>query len=140
MNTETIAELAQLIQQERLHRLEIELDGTRVKLRRRLRQVAPAPAPLPTADQDEADEDDRQLLPVTSEVVGLFHQAATNLAEPLVRQGDQIQAGQVVGFVESMNLNHEVRATQGGTVVEVIASEGEPVEYGQALMLLALEG
>ena len=101
--------------------------------------VAPAPAANPPLSLEELEEDDRQLLPVTSEVVGLFHQSASNPAEPLVRQGDQIKAGQVVGFVESMNLNHEVRATQGGTVVEVIAREGEPVEYGQALMLLALE-
>ncbi len=143
MNQETIASLAQLVKEKQLSELTVEEKGCTVRFRKRVTPVVapapPSPAPLCQAQVSlDEDELDQNLVPITSEVVGLFH-PSSQTGEPMVRPGDAIQSGQVVGFVESMSLHHEVKSTRDGTLVEIIANEREPVEYGQALMLLASE-
>lgn len=148
MNTEKLSEwveqLADLVKQENIHHLEVETGGHTLSLKKnqRARAVAAAgvAAPAVAVVEAEEDEDDASLIAVTSEVVGLFHMSSTRAGDPVVKEGGAVKAGQVVAFVESMSLNHEVKAKTDGTLVEIIAQEGEPVEYGQALMLLATGG
>ena len=53
--------------------------------------------------------------------------------------GDSIRPGQVVGAIESMKLMNDVRSDAGGVVKNVLVDDGVPVEYGQALFILAVE-
>ena len=50
--------------------------------------------------------------------------------------GDRVKAGQLVGTIESLNVLNEVETSVAGRVVEVLVQDGQPVEYGQALMAI----
>ncbi|MER5643433.1 biotin/lipoyl-containing protein [Streptosporangium sp. NPDC002524] len=73
---------------------------------------------------------------VTAPLVGTFYVAAEPGAPPFVQPGDRVDAGQTIGIVEAMKLMNPVVAGHAGEVVEVVAGNGEPVEYGQVLVRL----
>ncbi|MEU8381348.1 biotin/lipoyl-containing protein [Streptosporangium sp. NPDC048865] len=73
---------------------------------------------------------------VTAPLVGTFYVAAEPGAPPFVQPGDRVDAGQTIGIVEAMKLMNPVVAGHAGEVVEVVAGDGEPVEYGQVLVRL----
>lgn len=85
--------------------------------------VPPQPAAVPVARHA-----------VRSPIVGTFYRAPEPGAAPFVAVGDQIHPGQVVGIVEAMKLMNEVTADRAGRITEVLADDGQPVEYDQPLL------
>lgn len=77
---------------------------------------------------------------VRAPVVGTFYTAPQPGAEPFVKEGDTVVAGQQIGIVEAMKLMNPVKADRTGEVVEVVAANAEPVEYGQVLVRIRAEG
>jgi acetyl-CoA carboxylase biotin carboxyl carrier protein len=73
---------------------------------------------------------------VTAPTVGVFYRAPEPGAPPFVSEGDVVGAGQQVAIVEAMKLMIPVEADRAGRVVEVLAADGEPVEFGQPLVVL----
>ena len=69
-------------------------------------------------------------------MVGTFYRAPAPDAEPYVREGDIVQKGTVVCIVEAMKLMNEIESEVRGRVVKIPTENGQPVEYGQALVLL----
>ena len=86
--------------------------------------AAPAPAPAPTS------------LSITSPMVGTFYRAPSPGAAPFIEVGDQVKKGQVIGIIEAMKLLNEVEADKDGVVKAFAAENGQPVEYGQPLVIL----
>lgn len=74
---------------------------------------------------------------VVSPMVGTFYRAPEPGASPFVAVGDLVEPGRVVGIVEAMKLMNEVTAGQAGRVLDVLVDDGQPVEFGQALIALA---
>jgi acetyl-CoA carboxylase biotin carboxyl carrier protein len=70
---------------------------------------------------------------VKSPIVGTFYEAPAPGAPPFVRPGDSVQAGQVLCIIEAMKLMNEIESDASGEIVKVLASNGQPVEYGQPL-------
>jgi acetyl-CoA carboxylase biotin carboxyl carrier protein len=81
------------------------------------------------------DESDGRV-PVLAPLVGTFYRAAQPGAKPFVAEGDVVDAGQTVCIVEAMKLMNEVGAAEGGRVAQIVAEDGEPVEFEQVLMYL----
>ncbi|WP_086664377.1 acetyl-CoA carboxylase biotin carboxyl carrier protein [Lentzea kentuckyensis] len=77
---------------------------------------------------------------ITAPLVGTFYRAPGPGEAPFVEVGDVVAEGQQVGIVEAMKLMNPVEATQSGTVAELLAGDGEMVEYGQPLILLSRDG
>jgi len=75
-------------------------------------------------------------IPVLAPLVGSFYEAANPGAKPFAQVGDVVEAGQTVCIVEAMKLMNEVVTAEGGRVVEIMAKNGEPVEFEQVLMYL----
>ncbi|MEJ7784563.1 MAG: acetyl-CoA carboxylase biotin carboxyl carrier protein [Solirubrobacteraceae bacterium] len=71
---------------------------------------------------------------ITAPLVGTFYRSSTPGSDPFVEVGDIIEAGQAVGIVEAMKLMNEVQATSTGKVVQIVAEDGQAVEYEQLLM------
>ena len=71
-----------------------------------------------------------------SPIVGTFYRAASPDAEPFVAAGKAFDEGTVLCIIEAMKVMNEIRAEFSGTVVEVLAENGEPVEFGQPLFLI----
>ena len=88
-------------------------------------QPAPAAAPAPSA-----------ALSITSPMVGTFYRAPSPGAAPFIEVGDHVKKGQVIGIIEAMKLLNEVEADQDGVVKAFAAENGQPVEFGQPLVIL----
>jgi acetyl-CoA carboxylase biotin carboxyl carrier protein len=73
---------------------------------------------------------------VLAPLVGTFYQAAQPGDKAFAEVGDTVEAGQTVCIVEAMKLMNEVAAGEGGKVVEILAKNGEWVEFEQVLMYL----
>lgn len=96
--------------------------------------AAPAPAAQPAAA--EPAEPKVEGTPLTSPMVGTFYRAPSPGAKPFVEVGDTIKKGQTVCIIEAMKLLNEVEAETDGVVKEICVENGQPVEYGQNLLII----
>jgi acetyl-CoA carboxylase biotin carboxyl carrier protein len=69
-------------------------------------------------------------------MVGTFYRAASPGAKPFVEVGDVVQVGDTLCIIEAMKLMNEIEADKAGTVKQVLAENGQPVEYGQPLVVI----
>ena len=99
------------------------------------REENPAPFPSPeeakTGSQREAG-----LIEVTAPMVGTFYRASAPGAEPFVKPGDVVAAGDTLCILEAMKLMNEIEAETDGEVAAVEVENGQLVEYGQLLITL----
>jgi acetyl-CoA carboxylase biotin carboxyl carrier protein len=75
---------------------------------------------------------------VKSPIVGTFYGAPSPEATPFVKPGDTVREGQVLCIVEAMKLMNEIEADASGEIAQVLAENGQPVEYGQPLFSIRL--
>ncbi|MBZ0268118.1 acetyl-CoA carboxylase biotin carboxyl carrier protein, partial [bacterium] len=80
---------------------------------------------------------DPNLVTIAAPMVGTYYEAPAPGAKPYLSVGDQVAVGQVVCIVEAMKLMNEVQSEVSGKVVEIRAANGQAVEYGQELFLVA---
>lgn len=83
-------------------------------------------------DEEQADE----LHTVRSPMIGTYYAAPAPNEPPFVAPGDVVEAGQTIAIVEAMKIMNEIAADRGGEVVEVVAANGQTVEYGSPLVRL----
>jgi acetyl-CoA carboxylase biotin carboxyl carrier protein len=74
---------------------------------------------------------------VKSPMVGTFYRSSAPDAKPFVDVGDVVKAGDTVCIIEAMKLLNEIEADADGVVKEILVENGQPVEYGQPLFLIA---
>ena len=70
---------------------------------------------------------------VESPMVGTFYSAPKPGSPPFVKVGDVVSVGQVLCIVEAMKLMNEIESEVAGTVVEILANNSDPVQFGQVL-------
>ena len=70
---------------------------------------------------------------IVSPMVGTFYRAASPDAPPFVEVGKAVTADTVVCIIEAMKVMNEIKAEINGVIAEVIAENGKPVQFGQAL-------
>ena len=97
------------------------------------RSAAPAIALAPPAPVEGATEPGTF---INSPFVGTFYRAPSPDAAPFAELGQRVKKGQVVCIVEAMKLMNEIEAEADGKVAEILAKNGEHVEYGQGLIRL----
>jgi acetyl-CoA carboxylase biotin carboxyl carrier protein len=90
-----------------------------------------AAASAPAAVQAEAEGH-----VVKSPMVGTFYRSASPGAKPFVEIGDEVQVGDPLCIIEAMKLMNEIEADQAGVVKAILIENGQPVEYGQALVVI----
>ena len=95
-----------------------------------------AAAPLAVAPASEAPAPVEGHV-VKSPMVGTFYRAASPGAKAFVEIGDRVESGATLCIIEAMKLLNEIEADQGGVVKEVFVENGQPVEYGEPLFLIA---
>jgi acetyl-CoA carboxylase biotin carboxyl carrier protein len=88
---------------------------------------APAAAQIPAAH-------DKNL--VTAPMVGTFYASPAPGAKSFVEVGQEVRVGQVLCIIEAMKMMNQIESERAGTVVAVLAKNGEPVEFGQPLFAI----
>jgi acetyl-CoA carboxylase biotin carboxyl carrier protein len=142
VDQEIIRELARLLDETGLTEIEFERDGQRVRVARQAHVVATAPTRSLTADTPAtfaiaapADPAKHPGL-VTSPMVGTAYVAAEPGGRPFVDVGSKVQAGETVLIIEAMKTMNQIPAPRGGTVIQILIEDGQPVEFGEPLMII----
>ncbi len=149
MNVKEIKEMINLMNENNLTELEIEKDGTRIKLKKgqpestdtvgapifiekeRTQQTQPIHQETQTKHQAATDKNE-----IKSPMVGTFYRATSPEAPPFVEVGQHIEPGQVVCIIEAMKLMNEIKSEIKGKIAEILVDNAEPVEFGQPLFLI----
>lgn len=106
--------------------------------------VAPAPAQAPVVEtapvQQSAPTQASAPQPtgktIKAPMVGVFYQAASPEADPYVTVGKTVKKGDTVCIIEAMKLMNEIQAEEDGTIKEILAKNGDIIEYGQPLFVI----
>ncbi len=104
--------------------------------------AAPAVAAVPAASSVPATaavpevDDTAGLVPIQSPMVGTYYSAASPDADPFAKVGDTISEGDVVCLIEAMKIFNEIKAEASGKIQKVLVSNGDPVEFGQDILLI----
>lgn len=156
MDVREIKKLISLMNENGLARLEVEEEGKRYLIEKAGASgpvgqplVVSAPAALaapgahlaepaasaapPAATEPQQPED---TVTFNSPMVGTFYRTASPEAGSFVEIGDKVQEETVVCLIEAMKVFNEIKAEMSGTIVEVLAENGEAVEYNQPLYLI----
>src|SRR5205823_4685684 len=113
--------------------LEVEHGDARFVIRRDL--SGGRAAPRAEADQRDACRPADAYV-ITSPLVGIFRRTTGAASEPTIEEGQTVTVGQVVGAVEAMRMLNRVQSERAGIVQELLVHDGQPVEYGQPLLVL----
>jgi acetyl-CoA carboxylase biotin carboxyl carrier protein len=95
--------------------------------------AAPAPAQASAPVPVEADEEG---FLVTAPMVGTFYAASSPGAAPYVQVGDRVNEGDTLCIIEAMKMMNQIEADVSGVVKSIRVQNGEPVEYGQTLIVI----
>lgn len=158
LKVEEIREIIKLIDESSIDEFSYETNGTTVKMKKNNETGVPAvttPVPnvsAPVATQSEklvnttetqapteAETSNNETeskdydYEIVSPMVGTFYMAPTPESDPFVKNGSKIDPSTVVCIVEAMKLFNEIEAEVKGEIVEILADNGDLVEYGQPL-------
>ena len=136
MNMDEIKELMDLLREKEILEFELERDGERIRIRRGPESSAAArPAPA-REEPPPAAAADASTTMVEAPIIGTFYEGPSPDAAPFVQVGDRVEPGQVLCIIEAMKLMNEIEADTAGVVVKRFVSNGQPVEYGEALFAI----
>lgn len=100
-------------------------------------QPAPPQAPAqPAPTAESASKPTASGETVKSPIVGTYYQAASPDSDPFVKVGDTVQKGQTLCIIEAMKIMNEIEAEFGGTLKEILVTDGTPVEFDQPLFII----
>jgi acetyl-CoA carboxylase biotin carboxyl carrier protein len=138
---EFVERMAAVAQRAGMASLSIETEGLKLKFRSGVVAERTARAsPSIAGDAEGTDFAPAPVEPrghiVTAPMVGTFYHATSPSDPPLVQVGDHVEAGQLIGVIEAMKIMNEITSDRSGTVVEIIATNSTPVEYGSPLIRL----
>jgi len=142
-----IRDLAALLVETGLSEIEIEKSGLKIRVARNLtvaatalpQQVATAPAAQPAATEPAAEAPiDFANHPgcVKSPMVGTAYRAPEPGAAPFVEVGSRVTQGQTLMIIEAMKTMNHIPAPRAGTVTHILVENGQPVEYGEPLVII----
>jgi len=158
MNQKELKELIEFLIEKDIAEFELERGDVKVRIKRagertivhdhgepRFYAVPAAPAAAPElgavpvtasapAAKEAAPKEDFHV--VKSPIVGTYYEAPSPGAPPFVKVGDSVEEGQVLCIVEAMKLLNEIECDVAGEIVKMLASNGQPIEYGQELFAI----
>ena len=141
IDKDLIRDLARLLDETGLGEIEIEQEGLKVRVARPAAPAAAAsghvpaagaPAPEPRKPADAASHPGV----VKSPMVGTAYCAPAPGAPPFVEPGGEVKEGQIILIIEAMKTMNQIPAPRSGRVIEILVSDGQPVEYGEPLLVI----
>jgi acetyl-CoA carboxylase biotin carboxyl carrier protein len=139
IDSDLIDQLAKLLDANDLSEIEVQNGDQRVRVARGGTVVAApvvaAPVAAPTAVASAADAK-RHPGAVSSPMVGTAYRSPEPGAKPFVEEGMEVTAGQTLLIVEAMKTMNAIPAPRAGKVTKIFIEDGQPVEFGEPLMIL----
>lgn len=140
IDEDAVRKLAALLEDTGLAEIEYESGGQRVRLARNgvaaPMTYAAAPAAPAAAAAAPAVDDAKHPGAVLSPMVGTAYLASQPGAAPFIKLGDSVAAGQTLCIIEAMKTFNPIRSPKAGKVVKINITDGQPVEFGEPLMIV----
>jgi len=151
MDIRKVKKLIELLEESGIAEIEIHEGEESVRISRHsqnttvaIPQMAMAPAPVaaaPAAAPAAADESDSgSVIPaghqVTSPMVGTFYRSSSPNVKSFVEVGDSVSTGDTLCIIEAMKMFNQIEADTSGTVKAILVENGQPVEFGQPLVII----
>ena len=147
VDTDLIRELAELLSANELTEIEVEDGDRKIKVRREAAPMiaaapaaahfAPAPAAAAPAASDAAPlAEEAPGNAVKSPMVGTAFLSPEPGAKPFIAVGQAVKAGDTLLIMEAMKVMNPIAAPSSGTVKQIMVSDGQPVEFDQALVVI----
>jgi acetyl-CoA carboxylase biotin carboxyl carrier protein len=143
VDTALIETLAELLQRTGLTEIELAEGDSRIRVVRAPQpltaaipaaSLAPEPAAGPAAPTTAAAE--RRPGAVHAPMVGTVYLTPEPGAAPFITVGGEVSEGQTLLIIEAMKVMNPIRAPRGGRIAEILISNGDPVEYGELLLVI----
>lgn len=140
-----IRDLAELLNETGLSEIEIEKSGLKVRVARTVTIAAAAPAAYAAAAPaagpgtpaaPAAGDPGRHPGAVKSPMVGTAYRAADPAATPFIEIGSKVAQGQTLLIIEAMKTMNQIPAPKAGTVTAILFENGQPVEFGEPLVII----
>ena len=147
IDRDLIQDLAKLLEETGLTEIEIEQDGSRIRVARG-GVAAPAPTvivpakPLAAAPQPVGESAGASIDPakhpgvVVSPMVGTAYASPEPGAKAFIEVGTKVKAGDTLLIIEAMKTMNQIPAPRGGTVIQILFEDGQPVEFGEPLVII----
>ena len=154
MDLNLIKRLVRIVDTSGVTDLEIEENGLKVKIAKKIRtaqvstqpQIISSSVPVTEVTQETKKESpaeksletesDSSLHVIKSPIVGTFYRAPAPDADAYVQVGDTVSAGSVLCIIEAMKLMNEIESDVEGKIVKILVENGKPVEYNQPLFMI----
>ncbi|MGD1878925.1 MAG: acetyl-CoA carboxylase biotin carboxyl carrier protein [Kiloniellaceae bacterium] len=141
VNEELVRKLADLLQETGLNEIEYEVNNHRIRVAKNagVTAVAAAPAGAAPCMPQKPAAGGPEAIPagaVTAPMVGTVYVANEPGAPAFVKVGDQVSEGQVLLIIEAMKVMNPLSSPRAGTVKQIMISDGQPVEYGEPLLVI----
>lgn len=140
---DVIRDLAKLLDETGLTEIEFERDGVSIRVARHLSAPASRARPadsllgVPTVVAPPLPADPKQHPGlVASPMVGTAYMGPAPGERPFVEVGTQVKAGDTLIIIEAMKTMNQIPAPRSGTVIQILVEDGQPVEYGEPLMII----
>jgi acetyl-CoA carboxylase biotin carboxyl carrier protein len=140
---EMIRDLAKLLDETGLTEIEIDQGGTRVRVARQAAAInvpvgpaRAAPAAAEAAPIAAPADPAKHPGAVTSPMVGTGYMSPEPGKRPFVEVGSKVRAGETLMIIEAMKTMNQIPAPRAGTVIQILIEDGQPVEYGEPLMII----
>ena len=139
---EAIRELARLLDETGLTEIAIERDGVSIRVARHSggghgrARAAETAAPTPVTSTALPADPAQHPGVVASPMVGTAYLAPEPGARPFVEVGTVVKTGEPLMIIEAMKTMNQIPAPRPGTVIQILVDDGQPVEYGQPLMII----
>jgi acetyl-CoA carboxylase biotin carboxyl carrier protein len=102
-----------------------------------MQAIAPAPGPaLPATSTSSAPVGAKHDHTVLSPMVGTYYSAPSPGAKTFVELGTEVKVGQVLCIIEAMKMMNQIESDKAGRVTAILATNGDPVEFGQPLFIV----
>ena len=136
-----IRKLAKLLKETGLTEIEFESDHTRIRVNAGgagpVVAAAPVMAPAAALAPAAASADAPAAGSVSSPMVGTAYLSPEPNAAAFVKVGDRVAKGQTILIIEAMKVMNPIPAPHAGTVTQILVQDGQPVEFGEPLMVIA---
>jgi acetyl-CoA carboxylase biotin carboxyl carrier protein len=141
VDKELVRELSRLLEENHLTEIEVQRGDQRVRVSRGGGGGGYAPAPAahaaPAAAAKSAPvEAAKHPGAVNSPMVGTAYRSPEPGAKPFVEVGTKVSAGQTLLIIEAMKTMNAIPAPRAGTVTQIIVDDGQPVEFGEPLVVI----
>ena len=130
-----IKELVDNLDEFKLTDLEYQSGDTRIKVSK-YKEITNKVSETITSDKKTLLDDEEEGVKIKSPIIGTAYLAAEPGAKQVVQVGDKVKKGQTIMIVEAMKTMNHVPTTSEGIVKSILVKDGQPVEFGQTLILL----